>query len=286
LMQAFERRNKGRSYADSIKPYNFILSAHVMPNGTPTGMDPEHFHLVTDFSTDPRQWTKRRWTDIYSSERFAITTKGAVGGEGVARVQSYADVLARYRTHPEPKSRAVADASSGRLAVGLLERRPVTALSVVGIGKEANKLEAVEAKLVHSMDEVLQVFEHPTRDKWRDHFVPILKLISIAELTARTGLATSTIKAARNERSMPSKDHRDRLAAVAVAHARAELQNAGLAGLRNDHAVCGEYLAWRAKRALPARLCRTCGKPLPSSNPRSVYCSAACRKRASRAISD
>jgi hypothetical protein len=133
-----------------LKPRKyFALNEHNVPNGHPTGVNVAHFHFVTDFATDARQWTKRRWSDVYSGETFAITTKGDVGGNGVARVQSYADVLARYRTHPEPKSVAT-NGGRGRNAVGLLKRRPVTAGSIVGIGKEANRLEEVEAGLVHS----------------------------------------------------------------------------------------------------------------------------------------
>ena len=75
-------------YADAVKPFNFLLGAHVSPLGHPTGVSPDRFHLVAPYSRDARQWTKRRWTDVYSGARYAVTTKGATGADGVARVQS------------------------------------------------------------------------------------------------------------------------------------------------------------------------------------------------------
>ena len=45
-------------------------------------------------------------------------------------------MLARYRTHPEPKSMAIGSGDHGRRATGVLSRRPVNARNVVGIGKD------------------------------------------------------------------------------------------------------------------------------------------------------
>ena len=47
LMKSFEALNAGKPYAQQIKPFNFLLTAHVIPFGHPEGVDPEKFHLVT-----------------------------------------------------------------------------------------------------------------------------------------------------------------------------------------------------------------------------------------------
>lgn len=171
--------------------------------------------MITEFGKDARQWTKRRWSDVDSGETFVIATRGDVGGEGVARVQSYADVLARCRTHPKPKSIAVGDGDNGRRAVGVLGRRPVTARDVVGIGKEADRLEEVQSGLVHALDDVLQVFAHPGFDERRSVIVPTLRRIPARWLAEQTGLALSTVKAARNGHAVPHVRNCDKLVRTA-----------------------------------------------------------------------
>jgi hypothetical protein len=58
--------NSGKSYADQIKPFNFLLTCHVMPFGHPLGADPEHFRLIAPYQPEPGQWTKMEWIDQYS----------------------------------------------------------------------------------------------------------------------------------------------------------------------------------------------------------------------------
>jgi hypothetical protein len=49
LMKSFETLNAGKPYAKQIKPFNFLLTAHVIPFGHPEGVNPEKFHLITPF---------------------------------------------------------------------------------------------------------------------------------------------------------------------------------------------------------------------------------------------
>jgi ferredoxin len=79
----------------------------------------------------------------------------------MARVQSYGDVIDRYRTHPEAKSLGPNGMPCGRRAVGLLQHRPVALGELVHIGKETNRLEEVEQGLVHDWDQVQLVFQDP-----------------------------------------------------------------------------------------------------------------------------
>lgn len=152
------------TYDDAPKPFNFLITPHVMPLGHPVGIDPEHFHLVAPYTRDARQWSKLRWTDIYSGDSFAVTTRSQGLDERMARVQSYGDVIARYRTHPEPKSLGPDGTPCGKQTVGLLQRRSVTLRELVHIGKETNRLEDVEQGLVHDRDEVQLVFHEPQGD--------------------------------------------------------------------------------------------------------------------------
>jgi hypothetical protein len=105
----------------------------------------------------PSRWLNATWRNKYSrgDETYAVTTSDEQAANDAVRIQSYRDVLAEYRVHAEPKSRAPDGSRSGWHAVGLLLRRPVKATRLVHIGKEANDLDDIQAGVVHDADEVL-----------------------------------------------------------------------------------------------------------------------------------
>lgn len=103
VLRALSRNQTGK-YVGSVKPFNFLISPHVAALGHPPGVDPQRFHLIAPYTRDARQWSKLRWTDVYSGKSYAISTREGVSGEGVARVQSYGAVVDRYRVHPEAKN--------------------------------------------------------------------------------------------------------------------------------------------------------------------------------------
>jgi hypothetical protein len=137
--------NAGKSYAQQIKPFNFILTCHVAPYGHPVGADPERFHLIAPYETDPRKWLALRWIDQYSGKQYRISTAFATGTRQIARVKSYGDVLEEYEFHEEAKCADANGVPCDKQTVGLLQRRHVTiAWPPRFIGKESNKLEEVE----------------------------------------------------------------------------------------------------------------------------------------------
>ncbi|MGD0483323.1 MAG: hypothetical protein ABSB58_01575 [Gemmatimonadales bacterium] len=148
---------EGLSYADGIKPMNFLLSAQVAPLGHPAGADPKHFHLIASYTSDPRQWPRLQWTDVHSARRFRATTKG-LGSVGLVRVVSYRDVLEAYELHPEPKSAAADGSPCSPATLGLLARLSMVAVQITHIGKESNLIEDVEAGWIHDVVAVVSVF--------------------------------------------------------------------------------------------------------------------------------
>jgi hypothetical protein len=54
-MQPLESSNEGKQYCDQIKPFNFLLSCHVKQLGHPIGSDPERFHLIAPYESDPKR---------------------------------------------------------------------------------------------------------------------------------------------------------------------------------------------------------------------------------------
>jgi hypothetical protein len=146
VMKPFKTLNAGKSYDKRIKPFNFILSCHVRKLGHPIGADPSRFHLIAPYETDPRKWETMRWIDQYSKEgkRYRISTSALHGSRTMARVKSYGNVLREYEYHPEAKCADASGAPCKKGTIGLLGRRHVAIDGFTYIGKESNKLEAVE----------------------------------------------------------------------------------------------------------------------------------------------
>lgn len=155
-------RDQTGDYAEGVKPFNFLINPHVAPLGHPPGVDPQRFHLVAPFSKDASQWTAQRWTDVYSGDTYAISTQQVLRDQEIARVQSYGEVVDRYRVHPEAKSLGPDGMPCGKRTIRLLGRRPIRLGELVHIGKETNRLEEVEQGQVHDWDEVQLMFRDRT----------------------------------------------------------------------------------------------------------------------------
>ncbi|MFI5387372.1 MAG: hypothetical protein ACHQ50_14780, partial [Fimbriimonadales bacterium] len=197
-----------------LAPMTFVLSAHVVPLGHPVGVDPEHFHLIRSYTRDPRQWTAEPWTDVHSGRRFPISTSDDLSPD-VARVKTYVDVLREYRVHPEPKSAAPDGTPCGPGTTGLLGRRQIYGFGPFHIGKEANRLEEVEAGRVHARSAVQQSYDDPHDDGWRQA-IGALQGLTSAEIEAATKLSKRHVRAIRNGRRRPSPKSKAALIQLAL----------------------------------------------------------------------
>lgn len=278
MLRLFDGMNRGKTYADRIKPFNFLLTAFVRAFGHPGGADPENFHLVAPWSADPRQWRKMAWRDRYSGRRFRITATGQTGGEGVARVKTYADILADYRVHPEPKSLGPDGPPCGRQTRGLMNRRPVTGAYITYIGKESNKLDDRQAGLIHDNEEVLDEYPDPRRDPFRTLVLPVLRDCPTKEIAEGVKLDPTAVRRIQAGRCVPHPAHQLALLAFAAARARSTLRGWGVAPPTDDLACCAAYLDARIQRS--RRFCAICLRPIMHA--RADYCSSACRQRAYR----
>ncbi|HVR87941.1 MAG TPA: hypothetical protein VHG53_00155 [Candidatus Limnocylindria bacterium] len=209
MRRPFAELNRGRTYDETVKPFNFVLAAHVGPFGHPTGVEPERFQLVAPFEKDPAKWLGLEWIDRYSGRQYQVTTSGPVGAIGVARVKSYGDVVTEYRAHKEDKGLGPNGSPCGPEARGLLLRRSVGVRDVKYIGKEANELDERDAGVHHRLDEILSTYDDPKSDHWQE----LVRSIPTATLTRASGRDRSTIKRwkagqtrphARDQRSLGS----------------------------------------------------------------------------------
>jgi len=195
--------NAGKKYRDQIKPFNFLLTCHINPLGHPVGVPPDHFHLVAPFEKNSAEWLKMPWTDQYSGEQFRITTEPDRNNRRTARVKTFGDVIAEYAYHPESKCADEHGNPSDRQTVGLLTRRHVRIAEIVPIGKESNRLEDVDAGLIHSADSVYTVYADPSRDRWTREIVPKLQRIPLSVLIRETGLSRRMLIKARRGQARP-----------------------------------------------------------------------------------
>ncbi|MCL5110770.1 MAG: hypothetical protein M1401_18280 [Chloroflexi bacterium] len=72
MLKWFEDLNRGRLYADQVKPFNFMLVAHLAPTGHPEGTDPKRFVLVSPYSSDTARWRQFHWINRYDGNQYRV----------------------------------------------------------------------------------------------------------------------------------------------------------------------------------------------------------------------
>ncbi len=208
LLKPFGKYNRKRPVTEHIRPYNFMLVAHVAPLGHPPDTNPERFLLVAPYESDPRKWRKLPWTNAYQpgSHYRTITEQEAkrrsadgspVVFPGEVIVKTYRDVLAEYQTHAETKSLGTDGQPCDRATVGLLSRRPVKVAAIHYIGKESNKIEEATAGLITDLDDVLTEYPDPQRDPFDQLVRPLLRTLPVKQVAADAKLSVRTVKRAR-----------------------------------------------------------------------------------------
>jgi hypothetical protein len=206
LLRPFAGMNKGKPYAEQVKPHNFLLVAYRSPFGAPTDaeVDPEQFQLVAPWTPDARQWGKSKWINRYSGKKYGITTRGR-SRRGLARVMTYREYIALYESHPESKSLAPDRRPCDRATTGELGRREVQGLSLTYVGKESNRLHEREVGLVSGEGEFLTTYEPAGK------ISPLVLRAGSAELSKQLGLNRSTIKRWKSGQSRPRPGHERKL---------------------------------------------------------------------------
>ena len=237
--------NKGKSYADQIKPQNFMLSAQA--ETLPPEVDPtQPFHLVAPYNPDPRQWLKLRWVDRYSGKSYRVTTSDALS-EGVVCIKTYRDVVDDYRRHAEHKSLAPDGSLCGPTTVGLLRRRPVEATRVVYTGKESNRLEDVLQGLIADEDEVTNEYHDPSNDPFVLFVAPVLRTMPVKTVVEASGLGARTVKRVRSGKVRPHSAGRNVLTTIAIEEARSGLVAAGVEAPGDGMATLRSYVGSSAR---------------------------------------
>jgi hypothetical protein len=214
VMRPLTELNREKRYSDQIKPFNFLLTCHVKPFGHPIGGDPERFHLIAPYESDPRRWLETDWIDQFTGNRYSTTTSGHHGTRQTARVKTYGDVLREYEFHPESKCADVDGNPSGKQTIGLLQRRHVRIEQIKNIGKESNSLEHVKSGTIHSAQSVYTGYPDPQRDEWTTKLVPVLGTLPPPILERESGLSRRMLNDTLAGRSRPHRKNRELLASI------------------------------------------------------------------------
>jgi hypothetical protein len=226
MLRSFDDLNRGKPYAEQIKPCNFMLAAHVARFGYPPGVDPAKFRLVAPFETKAAMWGTLSWRNLYdrTQHTYSVTTRSRRGERGdpdEVRVQALRDVLSDYVSHPEAKSLGPDGSVCGRATTGLLSRRAVVASRIRHIGKEANRLEDVEAGLVGDIGEVLTEYVDPDEDLIQTLVLPLLDGLSNREVGRRIEVDPKTVAGIRRG-ARPRKGNAEKLWKLALEIAEAQ----------------------------------------------------------------
>jgi hypothetical protein len=197
LMKPFATWNKGKAYADQIKPANFLVVAQADALRNP-GVDLRRFRLIAPYDNHPDRWSELPWRNLYdpAGRTYALTSKKHPDTLRTAiAVKTYGDVIAEYRTHPESTFLDADGEICGRRTRGILQRRPVRAALLTYIGKEANRLDDVDSGLVANISEVLTEYVDPRRDRFRTETLPALDRLSDREVARLVEVHAAAVKA-------------------------------------------------------------------------------------------
>jgi hypothetical protein len=199
LLGRFARINRDKPYAKQVKPFNFLLSATVTAHEWPPGAHERGgFHLIAPYSRNPSEWLRFNWTDLHSRGVSRIRSRGH-SNRAAIRVQTFADVLARFRYHPEAKSAGPDGMPADKQTVGLLGRLHVHALSVTHIGKESNLLEQQEEGILIADPQAVYWGEGDFKA-----IRSLLNRVPIVKLATLSGVSPEMLRKVRRGERRPS----------------------------------------------------------------------------------
>jgi hypothetical protein len=201
LWRPFRLRNSGRSWAEQIKPFNFLLVANIHPDGYPPNADGSKFRLVAPYTDNPDTWASLEWRNIYDPDgpNYRITTQWTPEATpGLVVVRSYGDILREYRLHPEYKFNGPDEQPCLRNTRGLLQRRRIDLTGPVRlIGKEANNIDEAQAGRYAQLDEIITEYHDPSDDHFHQQVMPLLHYLSGREIAGQVGVDRRTIDRVR-----------------------------------------------------------------------------------------
>jgi hypothetical protein len=225
LRRPFNTWNCSKSWDEQIKPFNFILVAILDPFGLPQHAAPERFRLIAPYTRDSGDWTGLPWRNMYDPDgpTYRITTDHQDLHGDTVHVKSCGQVLREYRLHPEHKFDGPDGERCRFLTQGLLRRRTVYAAGPAHlIGKEANRLDEVQAGIHTNLEDVLTNYGGVSNKVLRRLVLPVLDRYTGRQLAEFLAIDRRTIDRIRRGQQ-PHQHLRRALLQLAVEVARDNL---------------------------------------------------------------
>jgi hypothetical protein len=184
VLNWFKRFNEGRSYAEQVKPFNFLLTFFARRQEDIASEDPTH-------EFDPLLGEIRPVAPFEKDSGKALKRIFDRNSDGLAPVPSeilrvVSDVLRDYHRQPEYKF-----LGGGWTETGILRRRHVLVDTIEDIGKESDGWEEDEAR-TEGQDTVL-TYSPSSFD--RDRMMALIKSVGKRELKSEARIAMRTIDA-------------------------------------------------------------------------------------------
>ena len=188
----------------------WAAGALVQARPPPAGLELRgSFRLIAPWEPDASKWTNLKCLDAHHPALgpFRISTRP--DRPGVAKIETFADMAAKYGTHPEFKSCDAKGQPCTRATVGLLQRRQATVGRIDLIGKESNRLEEREAGEMTWEDSDQWLTTYEDHDEWYRIYLPQLGEIGEERLAEHVGISTRRIRDALKRRGLPHRRHRE-----------------------------------------------------------------------------
>jgi len=212
-LRVFQTYNAGLDYAQRIAPFNFFISAAGAK--PPAGLELRgSFRLIAPWEPDASKWMNLECLDAHHPALGPFRISIRPDRPGVAKVETFSDMAAKYGTHPEFKSCDAEGQPCTRATVGLLQRRRVTVGRIVLIGKESNRLEERESGDLTREDADQWLTTYEDHDEWYRLVLPRLRHLRSGVVADLIGMSRRRTRDVLKARSLPHPRHRRLLTAL------------------------------------------------------------------------
>ncbi len=202
LLHTFDQLNQNKPYRKQVKPFNFL--SFVPGAQPPPGAGPGHRLRLVAPRVPAARALKAPWINTHSPECWVRLSVDASQPD-VALAPTYASCATAYCGHPEAKSSDPDGSPCQRHSLGLLGRRHVTPLSIIHIGKEANKLDERTSGEITLDDTEMQLSYDIAGAEWEHQLLPYLRTVPLSHLAELTRLSRRRLADLRAGRVFPRK---------------------------------------------------------------------------------
>lgn len=220
-----------KPYRTAFKPFNSFEHVLLAPRLGGAKNNRSERCLVRPIGT--RLAVDQDWIDIRNPERevFHVSAERSEQTDYRTLIARDFQTLVEMHAHsPETKSLGNDGKPCGRMTRGMLFRRSIYVGDIVHIGKEANELELLDARLITDEDSILTIYRG---DPWK-YVQPVIADTPARVIIDKTGCSRRSAYNWKKGKGHPSGEYLRRLIEVAASAARDSWRSAGYARIPAD----------------------------------------------------